>query len=534
MEAIAEYHRSRVDAEREGPQTETATATETGPGRRRRSLDDRTWNDLDLDAVFAAIDRTESTLGQQAFYHRLRTAPVADHPDAFEALVQRLTADESIRTRVRKVLARLQDPHGYDLWWIAQPGAILRRPWHVIFPLLAFISIAALWLTPVWPGALLILIICGVANLHVRILTAKRVGPIVGPFRQVGALIAAGQALQCLKGEDIDPILGCLNTDVPSLRRLRLITLWVGRDPLKLGEIAGAIFEYFNLLLLLDVNAMFFGASELQKHGPALLRVIAAVGEVDAAISVAALRAESPSWTRPRFVPPDAPAKLTDLRHPLIEPATACVPNSIALSPPHGVLITGSNMSGKSTFLRTVGVNVVLAQTINTCFATGYEAPIFHVRSCIGRTDDLLAGKSYYIAEVEAVLSLVRASRSPEPHLFLFDELFRGTNAVERIAAAEAVLADLIADGPRTRPHVVLTATHDAELVDLLRETYVPFHFTDTLGPEGLVFEHRLEPGPATTRNAIALLQLHGAPDGLIRQALARAAALDDRRKAMI
>ena len=155
------------------------------------------------------------------------------------------------------------------------------------------------------------------------------------------------------------------------------------------------------------------------------------------------------------------------------------MPNSIALGPPHGVLVTGSNMSGKSTFLRTVGINVVLAQTINTCLAESYEAPVYHVRSCIGRADDLIAGKSYYLVEVESVLALVKASEQPKPHLFIFDELFRGTNAVERIAAAEAVLAALIGEG---KPHVVVAATHDGELVDLLQDTYVVCHFGDAVG----------------------------------------------------
>ena len=78
--------------------------------------------------------------------------------------------------------------------------------------------------------------------------------------------------------------------------------------------------------------------------------------------------------------------------------------------------------------------------------------------------------------------------------------------------------------------HVIVTATHDGELVDLLRHSYVPYHFADSLGPRGLVFEYRLQPGPATTRNAITLLKLHGAPDGLVSRALARAAELDRAR----
>jgi DNA mismatch repair ATPase MutS len=185
-------------------------------------------------------------------------------------------------------------------------------------------------------------------------------------------------------------------------------------------------------------------------------------------------------------------------------------------------------MSGKSTFLRTVGINVVLAQSINTCLAESYEAPIYRVRSCIGRADDLLAGKSYYQVEVESVISLIRASESAEPHLFIFDELFRGTNAVERIAAAVAVLGVMVGPG---KPHVVLAATHDSELVDQLNEEgYAVCHFSDAVGPNGLIFDYHLRSGPATSRNAITLLDLNGAPKSVVTRALTLAAMLDRQR----
>jgi DNA mismatch repair ATPase MutS len=187
-------------------------------------------------------------------------------------------------------------------------------------------------------------------------------------------------------------------------------------------------------------------------------------------------------------------------------------------------------MSGKSTFLRTIGVNVVLAQTVNTCLATEYSAPVFTVRSVIGSGDDLVSGKSYYKDEVEAVLALVHLSRSRLPHLFLFDELFRGTGTFERIAAGEAVLTELVRLDHHDRtgsPHVVIAATHDRELVDLMRDLYTPCHFSDTVGSDGLSFDYLVRAGPAVSRNAIALLEKYGAPRRIVQGALARLADLD-------
>ena len=293
------------------------------------------------------------------------------------------------------------------------------------------------------------------------------------------------------------------------------------------NDVVSVVYEYLNLALLLDANGVYFGGRALQARRAALLRVVAAVGEVDAAISIASFRAGASAGHALSSGIRGSTATLIAVRHPLLVDA---VPNSITLEPGRGVLITGSNMSGKSTFLRTVGVTAVLAQTVHTCLAGAYEAPVFDVRSAIGRTDDLLTGRSYYIAEVESLLALVTASANAAPCLFLLDELFRGTNAVERIAAGQAILRHLAGGSPSASRHVVLAATHDGELVDLLAERYAAFHFGDTVGDDGLTFDHRLRPGPASTRNAIALLRLHGAPPDLIRSALACAEELDAQR----
>jgi len=126
------------------------------------------------------------------------------------------------------------------------------------------------------------------------------------------------------------------------------------------------------------------------------------------------------------------------------------------------------------------------------------------------------------------VLGLVRAAESASPHLFLFDELFRGTNTVERVAAGEAVLRALLAPRPDASPapHVVLAATHDQELVDLLRGVYAAHHFSDAVDDNGMTFDYQLREGAAHSRNAIALLKLRGAPTGLVAYASARAKQL--------
>ena len=521
LDAIAASHRSRA------------------AGEGGAVLDDRTWNDLHLDDVFAVWDRTMSTLGQHALYHRLRGVPAGRHLESFEALVTRMAEDAPARERAQLALGRLTDLRGYDLWWLGQRDVLPPQRWHVTFPLLALLTLGVAVALPFRLSLIPLLLLMIAVNVAVRNATDRHVRDVAATFRQLAPVIAVGQALGFLDGPDIDPLVAPLRAEAPGLNRLKTIARWVSGDPFMLSvqpgpfavvgtDLVSVVYDYLNLIFLLDVNGVYFGAGELRARGAAVLRVMAAAGDVDAAISVASYRASHDGWTRPRFLPPGAEATLTDVWHPLVDQA---VPNSIVMPSGRGVLVTGSNMSGKSTFLRTVGVNAVLAQTIHTCLAVEYAAPMFHVRSCIGRSDDLLSGKSYYIVEVESLIALVQASQGEAPHLILLDELFRGTNAVERIAAGQAVLRELVTGGGTTR-HVVIAATHDGELVDLLPELFAAVHFGDSVVDEGMVFDHRLKPGKATSRNAIALLRMNGAPPRMVRDALDCAAVLDSQRAA--
>jgi DNA mismatch repair ATPase MutS len=416
------------------------------------------------------------------------------------------------------------------LWWLTQPGVLESAPWHVLFPVGGLTMVSLILLVPVWPSAVLLLIGGSIGSMMARAAIAPSLRVVAGAFRQLNPLIACAQVIGDAPPAAA-PIVGALQQDVPRLARLRRVASWAGRDASTAvaGDLSSLLFEYLNLVFWLDGNALFFGARELRARSGELLRVIAAVGEVDAAVSVASYRAGTASWTKPVFTP-SGPMRIEDARHPLLPDA---VPNSIAMLPPNGLVITGSNMSGKSTFLRTAGVTAILAQTINTCLARRYEGPPLVVRSCIGMADDPATGRSYYLVEVESVVALLTAARGDVPHLMLFDELFRGTNAVERIAAAEAVLAALVAPhGSGSARHVVIAATHDQELVDLLEGLYEPHHFTDRIDAHGLVFDYTLRPGAATTRNAIALLGQRGAPADVVAHALNRAGRLDKARQA--
>jgi hypothetical protein len=479
------------------------------------SIDDRTWRDLDLDAVYEVLDRATSRVGQQLLYHRLRSRRSVASLAAFDALASQMSVDTARREKYQLALASLRRPAAFDVWQLAEPGAlnVTGRDW--FSPAVALIVLTSLVVGLWWPASFLITIGAIPGCLWVRLLNMRRVSTVIDTFRQIGPLISTADILATVVDDQNADLTRPLIDDAPCLTRLRVVAGWVARDSVTMDPISGALFELVNFFLALDGNALLFGALELRGRAPALERVITAVGEVDAAIAIASYRRHAVEWTRPCFQPVGSPVAIQSLRHPLLPNG---VDNSVQFAPPHGVLITGSNMSGKSTFLRSIGVAAVMSQAVYTCTAKSYSCPMLSVRSCMGRSDDLASGRSYYLDEVQGILSLVRAGESTDVHIFLLDEIFRGTNAVERIAAGVAALAHLVGSTPK---HLVIAATHDGELVSLLESTFSAFHFSDHVDATGLVFDYRLTEGPSTTQNAVALLELHGAPSAMIDRAKA-------------
>lgn len=507
FKAISDYHRCKV-----------------GPAPDAGVLDDRTWSDLHFDLVFATIDRTRSTIGRQVLYHRLRSAPSRRERDRFERLIQYFATHKDARLRAQGLLSRLSHSSGYRLWYMCQPDGLDVRPWYWAFPILALAGVTCILAFPFWPRALLPLLAIVAVNMALRMKLASRVFHMMDPFRQVAPLLEAARGILAML--EVSEALGAepLASDLSAVNSLKRTARWASRNDTMENELVGSTWEYLNDFFLADANATLFAAQTLKQNGASLLRIIEALGEVDAAISTASLRASGAPWTVPQFTADGESATIENAWHPLLAQPVA---NSVVLHPGRGLIITGSNMSGKSTFLRTIGVTVVLAQTINTCPARAYSGPIMRVRSAIGRTDDLENEKSYYLVEVDAVLDLLRARAQTTQHLFLFDEIFRGTNTVERLAAGEAVLRTLLLDSVAAARHVVLAATHDRELVDLLEGAYDPVHFEEEISPSGIDFAYKLEPGPARTRTAIALLELRGASTDLTRRARRTVTELD-------
>ena len=244
---------------------------------------------------------------------------------------------------------------------------------------------------------------------------------------------------------------------------------------------------------------------------------LAALGDAEALSALGTLAYDNPDWTTPEVVDGPALIEARSLGHPLLA-ASVRVSNDVTVGPPGTfVLVTGSNMSGKSTLLRAIGTNVILAQAGGPVCAESMRLTPVDVWTSIRIDDSLEAGVSLFMAELRRLKRIVDAARDParpRPLLYLLDEILHGTNTAERRVAARRVLASLIKSGA-----IGAVTTHDLTLADdpALDQAAERVHFTERFerrdGAMTMTFDYRLRPGLATSANALKLLEMIGLGD---------------------
>ncbi len=277
-------------------------------------------------------------------------------------------------------------------------------------------------------------------------------------------------------------------------------------------------------LVHLGLNALvpwdFWCAFRLERLQRDVLPVIPVwidtLAELEAAAALANFAYLNPTYTWPTLAAPgdngqSAVFVARRLGHPLI-PQHQRVSNDVELRGRGRILlVTGSNMSGKSTFLRTFGINVCLAQAGAPVCAEWLEASWVRVYCCIRVDDSLEAGLSFFYAEVKRLKTVLDAAQdeSAPPVLFLIDEIFKGTNNRERVIGSRAFIQALAASNG-----FGLVTTHDLELAELEKDTppLSNAHFQETVAAKSLTFDYRLRPGPCPTTNALRIMALEGLP----------------------
>lgn len=473
-------------------------------------IDDQTWNDLNLNEVYSKLDRTFTTPGSNGLYRLLREPLTSvEAVNERKKWIDLLKSNRLFRESIALPLLNTGRQKLNDVTRLLWGNRPEESPYTFLFDLLALLALGSLFLfIKIGFSAILISLTFFGINFLIHIFYKnKTMFELENISYLKGMAICAQKLNQAYKS---------MKYPVPFTNKVlhkflrKTAFLFGGGKGIASENIMDAMKEYLNIFFLLEVRAFHHAIEYIDDNIEDFRELYLKLAEIDAYQSIASFQAKLTSFCEPVWSNKVPFISFEDLYHPLI---TDPVSNSWQIKDLNGVVITGSNMAGKSTFLRTVGVNALFVQTIGIALAKRYETSLFRIISSISQTDNLPEGKSFYFAEAERLLQIINSSSESMSDLYIIDELLAGTNSEERLLASEAILKFLV-----KKNALVFVATHDLELSSRLNNQFECCHFTDNVSPKGLDFDYKLKSGTSTTRNAIKLLEYLGYPAEIINE----------------
>ena len=491
-------------------------------------LTDQEQEDLSLFSppigIFGFLNRTSTALGARRLRDHIEQSGInKDHILTRQGAIRWLDENPEHRLRLMSVTAWLRSHDDslekslqaiYQAQPLPHPKRIYAmRLWSCLSGLLMVVIIAQAFSGQFQFVVALVLLL--IVNSLIYSLLRKKLSGVLEPWQNLSQTMnnfyaTARQAAtdlpdetelhrlkQCFTRIAVPDILGAL------CRRLD----WV--------DIGGLLQGILNALIIYDLHAADSILKRVVPHRDALCDSFSALADLEALYSLACFAAEQPVACYPEIT--DQP-EITILkgRHPLIPPAEV-VANDVQIKTDAKLwIITGPNAAGKSTLLRMVGVNVLLAQMGAAVAAEKMTFSPVRLITDLTIRDNLSKKESYFVAEVRHLYRMVRPQPNDTPGLGLIDEPFRGTNSQEKLAASLSLIEHLA-----SLKDFFLVATHDEALTQLAatNPSVKNYHFHEELGEQGIVFDYRLRPGPAQSRTALKILEQENYPQPMIENA---------------
>lgn len=478
------------------------------------NIDNITWKDLNMDSVFSKIDHTMSLPGMQYLYDLLRK-PIFEG-DALKkrnVIINSLLKNKDISQEIQFPLLLLGKNDGKEIFSYLRDGINIDiRPLMVYRTLsyIPFFIILGLFIN--LKMGLLALLFISMLNITVYYNNKNKIYEEMATFKYLGNLIKCAEGIVKSNTGEID--LG--QTELKDLLKMTKNT---GRNISKINYNENFkadtqfLLDYYNIILLREPIIFYKTINLINKHKIDFLKMYMAIGKIDAYISIASYKDGLNYYIEPELKDDISTffLRAEQIYHPLLNNP---VPYSFELNN-KGALVTGSNASGKSTFLRTIGINALFAQTLFLVLAKNYSSNYFKLLSSIGATDNIIEGDSYFMAEAKSLKRIIDLLDPKMPVLCILDEIFRGTNTAERISAAKESLNYMVG-----KNCCVLAATHDLELTSIINDKYNNYHFKEIIEEHDIKFDYMLHKGACTSRNGIAILKYLGYPVEIYENAM--------------
>ena len=478
-------------------------------------IDDITWNDLGMDDIFARINITGSSIGEEYLYHRLHNCNIKeDDYKRFIELTDYFESHDDNRLKLQLCLSNIGKIKRFSVTDILEYASNLQREnnvKHYILDALILLSIGLIFITPAIGVLAFIVLLCvSVISYFKR---KNEIAPYFMTFMYVIRLVNASKDIINIKDKALEPECNELSALVKEFKGFSRNSFFLSQG-IKLTEnILELIFDYIRMIFHVDIIKFNSMLDFLQSKEDSIDELRTVIGKIDASICASSLRKAFNYYCIPEFINKKEICA-TEVFHPmLINP----VCNSISAD--KGVLITGSNASGKSTFIKSIAISAIMAQTLGIVPARSYKASRFRIMSSMALTDNIKSNESYFIVEIKSLKRILDTDEHlGYPVLCFIDEVLRGTNTIERIAASSEILNRL--NGGNV---LCFAATHDIELTSILSDVYDNYHFDEEVIDRDVVFSYMLKDGSATTRNAIKLLNVIGYDETVVKAAEERA-----------
>ena len=501
-------------------------------------IDDITWNDLDMDRLYKMVNQTVSSPGEDVLYDMMRRPVFSrEELEEREKLVEFFSSHTKEREEMQLHLSKVGKTRLgslSDTVLALNSSPKVKTGIHAFMLALIVLDLAVLLPLNPLVGFFMFLVLM-VTNITIYYAGNDRrlIEAYLDCFTHLLRMLSVAEEMKNVKWPEVKEQMEAIAEAKAAFAGLSRKSFFLTSKNTDGGDPSQIVMEYVRLLTHVDILVYNSLLKEVQGKKEAIMKLIDNIGELDACISIASFREMLSLWCRPEFV--DGHQKkessrlqekahdtwkatgisenranehtwtasriqmqVEDLYHPLL---TEAVANSFQVS--GGTLVTGSNASGKSTFLKNVAMNSILAQTLGTCTCSSYRAPFLKVMTSMALRDDMESGESYFIVEIKSLKRILDESKKPEPLLCIVDEVLRGTNTIERIAASSQILASLHQNWV-----LPFAATHDIELSYILEDLYDNYHFEEEVKEKEVVFSYILKKGRATSRNAIRLLDM--------------------------
>lgn len=457
-------------------------------------IDDTTWNDLDMDNIFKRLNSCLTSIGDELLFATLREPQKTCAPlEKREILINFFQTHPKERLEIQVILAKLGKANYNGISSLIYDSHLKTLSNPIIFSILTLLPLLSIPVAffSIIAGILFFFILC-IINGIIYYIFKKEISKNLLTLRYLSGMLRCCNRLfkidapEALKNYFID-----LKKDYTPFKSLesKLSGIMVGGS-----TDMDIIAEYIRIITLYDLRTYNKTIALVSKNQENFHQLYKDLGELDMALSIASFRDSLPYTVTPDFKE-GLDVWGEEIYHPLLKDP---VSNTIHFD--KNSLITGSNASGKSTFVKALAINALLAQTIYTCTASKFSLGFSLTVTSMAVRDDIMAGDSYFMSEIKSlkrVLELV----SHFPCLCFIDEILKGTNTIERIGASASILNYL-----NQKNCLCLIASHDIELTNILDNAYRNYHFRENITENEISFDYTLYEGPSQTRNAIALL----------------------------